>query len=186
MCTSLDCCSAVFGSPVTSRTLPTARPAPTALVPRLSVPLILLDTSGLLDPVPVISTAMANTLGCDTNHVGRLDKTYDDPARGQILGLDAARRRSVVHGDSTGPYFHSPCRREQGDLLAAVDEGVVHHGFGGYRGSCAQGALQSAAVELGSFRQIIIACAGDRARLYFYVIGREARAASGGVLQNQN
>src|SRR5262249_55018145 len=90
MCTSSVGCSAVFGWPVTPRTRPTARPAPTAPVPRLSVPLILLDTSGLLDPVPVISTAMANTLGCDSNHVGALYDTFDDPTRGQILGLHAA------------------------------------------------------------------------------------------------
>src|ERR1044071_5103065 len=117
MCTSFACCSPGLGSPAASRTRPTGRPAPRAPVPRFSVPPILLDTSGLLDPVPVISTAMRNTLGCDSNHVGGLHNPLDDPSRGQILGLYPARRRRIVHHDAPGPHFHCPSRCQQGDLL---------------------------------------------------------------------
>src|SRR5262249_50157455 len=159
------------GSPVTSRTRPTARPAPTAPVPRLSVPLILLDTSGLLDPVPVISTAMRNTLGCDSNHVSSFHDTFDDPSRGQILGFDSSSRWPVVHDDTLRPHFHPARRGQQGDLLPALDQRIGHHRVCCNGRSRAQRTLQRTSCELASFRQIIITRATDSARLYFYVLG---------------
>src|SRR5687768_8970392 len=88
MCTPSDPCSEGFWPVVLSRERSTARPAPTGPVRPLSTPLILLDTSDLPNPVPTISTAMVETLGCDSNHVGGLHDAFDDPPRGQILGFD--------------------------------------------------------------------------------------------------
>src|SRR5689334_12308 len=85
MCTSPcavapDCVRAPV---VASRTRSTARPEPTGPV-RVSTPLILLATSGLLDPVTPVSTFIAITLGCDSNHVGTLDYALDDPVGGYV------------------------------------------------------------------------------------------------------
>jgi hypothetical protein len=129
---------------------------------------------------------MVNTLGCDSNHVGGLDNSLDDPSRGQILGLYATRRRCIVHNDTPGPHFHATCGGQQGDLLTPLHYGVRHHRISRHSRPSAQGTLQSASLQLAGFRQIIITRAGDGARLYFYVIGREPSATTRCVPKYEN
>src|SRR5262245_10698497 len=114
MCTPLEPapCSSCLAPVAASRARSTARPAPTGPV-RVSTPLILLDTSGLLDPVTGLSTCMGQTLGRDANHICGFYDPLDDAVRGEVLHLHPAGRGGIIHGEPGGPHFQRPHGGEQ-------------------------------------------------------------------------